>query len=75
MSERNLEPSSGNVSEELKMALEYLFGIAQEKNLSLTSHLIDAAKKSLDLNGNGGSLTGLKSKGDHISYLEGPNDD
>ena len=75
MSESNLEPPTGNVSDELKMALEYLFGIAQEKNLNLTSHLIDAAKKSLDLNGNGASLTGLGSQGDRMSYLEGQNDD
>lgn len=75
MSERNLEPSSGNVSEELKIALDYLFGIAQSKNLSLTSHLIDAAKKSLDLNGNSGSLPGLQPRNDRITYVEGRNDD
>lgn len=75
MSERNLDRSTGNVSEELKIALEYLFGIAQSKNLSLTSHLIDAAKKSLDLSGNSRPLSILERQGDQSNYKEGRNDD
>ncbi len=75
MSERNLEPPPNNVSEELKMALEYLFGIAQSRNLNLTSHLIDAAKKSLDLNGANGTLSRPDPRNNHMTYEEGQNDD
>ena len=75
MSESNLEPSAGNVTDELRLALDYLFGIAESKNLSLTSHLIDAAKKSLDLRNGITSMSKPKDVDEPLIYLEGPEDD